>query len=141
VTVTHAAVLSPRQLKVPWAETPMYNALCPSRPASGCFSSLPCAVSSTCDGAHPRGGLVRLAFGVILLTAAIVLWSRRVSLAADSDGSAGDRLLYVRRLSAPLSVFAAGLGLDLFGIAAAGWRYTLFAAPRRARRWRSRSQH
>jgi hypothetical protein len=53
---------------------------------------------------------------VILLAAAAVLW--RAILAADSDTSAGDRLLFVRRLSAPLSVFAAGLGLGLFGISA-----------------------
>lgn len=70
-----------------------------------------------------------LAFGVILLGMAVVLWSQRALLAAESESAPGDRLLHVRRLSAPISVFAGGLGLAMFGIAAAGWRFTLFAAP------------
>ena len=58
--------------------------------------------------------------------------------AADEDeGSAGGRasgarigvLARVSRLAGPVSVFVFGMGLGCFGIAAAGWRYTLFAAP------------
>lgn len=157
-------LLGAAQLKVPWAQTPMYNTLMSvaagiglllvvglgrqfylRRPIvaegwSAAFAVLGLLLSIT--GAHmsltwplssiaPFDNIIfgepSLAFGVILLAAAAVLWSRRVTLAADSDGD--DRLLFVRQLSGPLSVFAAGLGLGLFGIAAAGWRYTLFAAP------------
>jgi uncharacterized membrane protein len=166
VTGATVALLGAAQLKVPWAQTPMYNTLMSvaagiglllvvalgrqfylRRPIvaegwSAAFAVL--GLLLTITGAHmsltwplssiaPFDNIIfgepSLAFGVILLAAAAVLWSRRVVLAADSDDAAGDRLLFVRRLSSPLSVFAAGLGLGLFGIAAAGWRYTLFAAP------------
>lgn len=72
-----------------------------------------------------------LAFGVIMLAAAVVLWASRARLATDPEAGATDagRIDYVRRLAAPLSLFGAGMGLGCFGIAAAGWRYTLFAAP------------
>lgn len=71
-----------------------------------------------------------LAFGVIQLAMALVLWSHRGALGGRTEGAAADgRLHYVRRVATPLSVFAAGLGLGMFGIAAAGWRFTLFAAP------------
>jgi len=70
-----------------------------------------------------------LAFGVILLAASFVLWARRGEFADGDSPGQDSRLGYVKRLAAPLSVFAAGLGLGLFGIAAAGWTYTLFAAP------------
>ena len=166
MTASPAVVLSAAQLKVPWAQTPMYNTIMAvaagigllllvalgrelylRRPIvaegwSAAFAVL--GLLLTLTGVHmtltwplssiaPFDNIIfgepSLAFGVILLAAAAVLWSRRVILAADSDDAAGDRLLFVRRLSAPLSVLAAGLGLGLFGIAAAGWRYTLFAAP------------
>ena len=72
-----------------------------------------------------------LAFGVMMLGAALVLWAQRARFAADPDTGPPDdnRIDHARRLAAPLSIFAAGMGLGLFGIAAAGWRYTLFAAP------------
>ena len=70
-----------------------------------------------------------LAFGVILLGIAVLLWSQRAQLAVEGDHALDERLVLVRRLSAPLSVFAGGLGLAMFAIAAAGWRFTLFAAP------------
>lgn len=72
-----------------------------------------------------------LAFGVIMLAAAVILWTQRARLATEArDAAEGSvRLNFARQLSAPLSLFAAGMGLGLFGIAAAGWRYTLFAAP------------
>ncbi|MFE4519186.1 DUF981 family protein, partial [Kitasatospora sp. NPDC056783] len=64
-----------------------------------------------------------LAFGVFLLTAAFYLWKRGGELLAV-DGT--DR---TTRVAAPISVFVFGMGLACFGIAAAGWKYTLFAAP------------
>jgi uncharacterized membrane protein len=72
-----------------------------------------------------------LAFGIVMLGAAFVLWAQRGRFALDAgtSGTASSPVDYARRLAAPLSLFAAGMGLGLFGIAAAGWRYTLFAAP------------
>ncbi|MFI0794318.1 DUF981 family protein [Micromonospora rubida] len=91
-----------------------------------------------------------LAFGVLLLAAGFVLWRRAPLFAArtgevaartgDVAGRAGDvegrepmaadeRLRYTQRLLAPISVFVFALGLACFAIAAAGWTYTLFAAP------------
>ncbi|RGD55704.1 DUF981 domain-containing protein [Kitasatospora xanthocidica] len=64
-----------------------------------------------------------LAFGVFLLTASFYLWKRGSELLA-ADGV--DRTV---RVAAPISVFVFGMGLACFGIAAAGWKYTLFAAP------------
>ncbi|MDJ1131555.1 DUF981 family protein [Streptomyces iconiensis] len=66
-----------------------------------------------------------LAFGVFLSSAALYLWKRGGELAA----AAPDRLARVGQLAGPLSVFILGMGLACFGIAAAGWKYTLFAAP------------
>ncbi|RGC68339.1 hypothetical protein C5N14_14000 [Micromonospora sp. MW-13] len=91
-----------------------------------------------------------LAFGVLLLAAGFVLWRRAPLFAAGSGdlaagsgdlaagtGDAGDRepavaderLRYTRLVLAPISVFVFALGLACFAIAAAGWTYTLFAAP------------
>lgn len=98
-----------------------------------------------------------LAFGVLLLAAGFVLWRRAPLFAArtgdvagrtgevaartgDVAGRAGDvegrepmaadeRLRYTQRLLEPISVFVFALGLACFAIAAAGWTYTLFAAP------------
>ena len=74
-----------------------------------------------------------LVFGVLMLAAAVFLWRRGAALSV-TDGTAteiahGERLRYLVRLSAPISVLVVGIGLACFGIAAAGWRYTLFAAP------------
>ncbi|MFB4316344.1 DUF981 family protein [Actinomadura sp. 21ATH] len=65
-----------------------------------------------------------LAFGAMLLAAALFLWKRGDALAA-----APDRVALVARLAGPLSIFVFGMGLACFGIAAAGWTYQLFAAP------------
>ncbi|WP_211261397.1 DUF981 family protein [Pseudonocardia acaciae] len=40
-----------------------------------------------------------------------------------------ERVAHAARLAGPVSLFVVGLGLACFGIAAAGWTYTLFAAP------------
>ncbi len=68
-----------------------------------------------------------LIFGVLLSAAAMLLWKRGAALAEAGTGE--DRLLAVSRLAAPISVFVFGAGLACLGIAAAGWKYTLFAAP------------
>ncbi|GAA2058766.1 DUF981 domain-containing protein [Catenulispora yoronensis] len=72
-----------------------------------------------------------LVFGVLMLAAAFFLWKRGVGiLTEDPDGPPRtDRLSYLTRLMAPVSVLIVGIGLGCFGIAAAGWKYTLFAAP------------
>ncbi|MER5500748.1 MULTISPECIES: DUF981 family protein [unclassified Streptomyces] len=64
-----------------------------------------------------------LAFGVFLLAAAFYLWKRGAELLGD------DRVTRTAQIAAPISVFVFGMGLACFGIAAAGWKYTLFAAP------------
>ncbi|WP_229399304.1 DUF981 family protein [Micromonospora okii] len=70
-----------------------------------------------------------LAFGVLMLGAALVFWKRGPMLAADPPDNPGHRLELVRQLLGPVSVFVFALGLACFAIAAAGWTYTLFAAP------------
>lgn len=65
-----------------------------------------------------------LIFGFLLLAAAFYLWKR-----GDTLAEPGDRLDIVRGVAGPVSVFVFGSGLAAFGIAAAGIRYTLFAAP------------
>ncbi|MGW0478674.1 DUF981 family protein [Nonomuraea sp. NPDC003214] len=65
-----------------------------------------------------------LAFGAMLLAAALYLWKRWT----PSQGAA-DRREHVARVAGPISLFAFAMGLACFGIAAAGWTYTLFAAP------------
>ncbi|MFD4858253.1 DUF981 domain-containing protein [Streptomyces atratus] len=64
-----------------------------------------------------------LAFGVFLLAASFYLWKRGAEL------NSADRIVRTARVASPISVFVFGLGLACFGIAAAGWKYTLFAAP------------
>ncbi|RFU37183.1 DUF981 family protein [Actinomadura logoneensis] len=65
-----------------------------------------------------------LAFGVMMLMAALFLWKRGEAL--NEVPARGE---VVARLAGPLSVFVFGMGLACFGIAAAGWKYQLFAAP------------
>ncbi|GGS73879.1 DUF981 family protein [Nonomuraea spiralis] len=65
-----------------------------------------------------------LAFGVLLLAAALYLWKRWGLVTV-----APDRRKVVARTAGPISLFVFGMGLACFGIAAAGWTYTLFAAP------------
>lgn len=61
-----------------------------------------------------------LAFGVLLLGAAVYLWSKR-DVGVTARGVARD--------SRPLTIFVVGLGLAMFAIALAGVVYQLFAAP------------
>ncbi|WP_019630578.1 DUF981 family protein [Actinomadura atramentaria] len=65
-----------------------------------------------------------LAFGVMLLGAALYLWRRGKELAA-----APDRPARVAALAGPVSIFVLGMGLACWGIAGAGMWYQLFAAP------------
>ncbi|MGY1884877.1 DUF981 family protein [Blastococcus sp. SYSU DS0753] len=65
-----------------------------------------------------------LAFGVLMLVAAVHLWRRGTALREAPDALAAFSRAYL-----PVSVFVVGMGLASFGIAAAGVRYTLFAAP------------
>ncbi|OLF11980.1 hypothetical protein BLA60_08065 [Actinophytocola xinjiangensis] len=65
-----------------------------------------------------------LAFGVLMLAAALYLWKRGAELLESTDPGAA-----LAQLAAPMSVFVVGLGLASFGIAAAGVGYELFAAP------------
>ncbi|MGW1226904.1 DUF981 domain-containing protein [Streptomyces sp. NPDC001478] len=65
-----------------------------------------------------------LAFGVFLLAGGFYLWKQGALVV---DGA--DRVARAARIAGPISVFVFGLGLACFGIAAAGWKYTLFAAP------------
>ncbi|MEV7007308.1 DUF981 family protein [Streptosporangium sp. NPDC051022] len=65
-----------------------------------------------------------LAFGVLMLAAALYLWRKGVLLASELD-----RPGLISRAAGPISLFVFGMGLACFGIAAAGWTYTLFAAP------------
>ncbi|MGY1839251.1 MULTISPECIES: DUF981 family protein [unclassified Modestobacter] len=69
-------------------------------------------------------GETSLAFGVMLLATSFYLWKRSASLTAEVDPLAS-----LARTFLPFSLFAVGMGLGCFGIAAAGWRYTLFVAP------------
>jgi uncharacterized membrane protein len=79
-----------------------------------------------------------LGLGVLLLVGSYLLGSRRLwptdTIAADGGtppATPSARELWIRfaTLFQPLSWFAGALGLGLFGIAAAGVRYKLFAAP------------
>lgn len=70
-----------------------------------------------------------LGFGTLMLGAAIVLWRRGRVFAEASLEDGGRRTEQARRLVWPISIFVFALGLACFGIAAAGWTYTLFAAP------------
>lgn len=69
-------------------------------------------------------GETSLGFGVLLLGASFLLWKRGAMLAAAADPGAE-----LAAFARPISIFVAGLGLGLFGIAAAGIVFQLFAAP------------
>ncbi|MER6503671.1 DUF981 family protein [Streptomyces sp. NPDC001455] len=62
-------------------------------------------------------------FGVLLLAAALYLWKR------GADINSANRVVHTARVTAPVSLLVFGVGLACLGIAAAGWKYTLFAAP------------
>ncbi len=65
-----------------------------------------------------------LAFGVLLLAAAVALWRRAAVLEAAEDPAKS-----LARMAEPLGIFIVGLGLSLIAIAAAGIVFQLFAAP------------
>lgn len=69
-------------------------------------------------------GETSLAFGVLLSAIAFYGWRRGHDLLAAED--AIDRILAVAR---PQDLFVLGMGLGMFGIAAAGMVYQLFIAP------------
>jgi uncharacterized membrane protein len=69
-------------------------------------------------------GETSFGFGVMLLAAALYLWKRGAALVAGAKPAE-----QLARTAMPVSVFAFGMGLALFGIAAAGITYQLFAAP------------
>lgn len=78
-------------------------------------------------------GETSVAFGAMLLAASFYLWRRgpALELAGTPEGgeTPDDSAEHVRRLVMPISLFAAGMGLACFAIAAAGWNFTLWAAP------------
>ncbi len=65
-----------------------------------------------------------LAFGTLLLAAAFYLWKR-----GRQWEETPDRPRTTAMLSGPVSLFVFAMGLACLAIAAAGWKYTLFAAP------------
>ena len=69
-------------------------------------------------------GETSLGFSALLLGAAFYLWKRGAAIRASVDPIAE-----AARVARPISWFVCGLGLALFGIAAAGVTYQLFAAP------------
>ncbi|MHA2789472.1 DUF981 domain-containing protein [Corynebacterium sp. S7] len=69
-------------------------------------------------------GETSLAFGVLMLAAAIYLWRRQEKILESENMSRT-----IAQALKPLSIFIAGLGLALFAIALAGIVYQLFAAP------------
>lgn len=69
-------------------------------------------------------GETSLAFGVLLLAASVYAWFRGKTVLA-TEGA----LEHLRQVARPVSVFVFGMGLGLIGIAIAGVRYQLFAAP------------
>lgn len=69
-------------------------------------------------------GETTLAFGTMLLFAALYLW-RRGEVIAASDAP----LVTMSRGMRPTSLFAGGMGLALFGITLAGFVYQFYAAP------------
>ncbi len=77
-------------------------------------------------------------FGALQMAAALYLWKRADDLfvvqdidtvAASTPPARQVNLERARLTGMPLSVLTASIGLACLAIAAAGWRYTLFAAP------------
>lgn len=65
-----------------------------------------------------------LGFGVLLLGAAFFGWTR-----GASELTMPEPIARLEAIARPTSVFIAALGLGMLGLAAAGMRYRLFAAP------------
>ena len=74
-----------------------------------------------------------LAFGALLGAASFYLWKRgavlEATLTSSQTQTGKQRGEEIARLVLPISLFVASLGLTCFAIAAAGWKYTLWAAP------------
>jgi len=74
-----------------------------------------------------------LAFGALLGAASLYLWKRgavlEATLSSSQTQTGEQRGEEIARLVLPISLFVASLGLACFAIAAAGWKYTLWAAP------------
>ena len=69
-------------------------------------------------------GETSLGFGVLLLAASLYLWRRGADALTRPQPLAA-----LAKVAQPISIFVGGLGLALFGIAVAGVKYKLFAAP------------
>ncbi|AXT85054.1 hypothetical protein C6I20_07545 [Aeromicrobium sp. A1-2] len=69
-------------------------------------------------------GETSLGFGVLLLAASVYMWRRGAEALTQPEP-----LVALAKVAQPISVFIGGLGLALFGIAVAGVKYQLFAAP------------
>lgn len=69
-------------------------------------------------------GGTSLGFGVLLLAASVYMWRRGAEALTRPEPLAA-----LAKVAQPISVFIGGLGLALFGIAVAGVKYQLFAAP------------
>ncbi|MBC7592472.1 MAG: DUF981 domain-containing protein [Kineosporiaceae bacterium] len=69
-------------------------------------------------------GETSLGFGVLLLAASVYMWRRGTEALTRPEPLAA-----LAKVAQPISVFIGGLGLALFGIAVAGVKYQLFAAP------------
>lgn len=75
-----------------------------------------------------------LAFGTLLLAAALYLWTRGDHVVGGDEIVRDDEArrvmtLELARVARPMTVFLVGLGLSLLAIAAAGVVFQLFAAP------------
>lgn len=74
-----------------------------------------------------------LAFGALLGAASFYLWRRgavlEATLSASQPQRGEERGEAIARLVLPISLLVAVLGLVCMAIAAAGWKYTLWAAP------------
>ncbi|WP_420451344.1 DUF981 family protein [Ilumatobacter sp.] len=69
-------------------------------------------------------GEASLGFGVLLAGASFFGWRRGAEVMALPDPVGA-----LERIARPTSIFVAGMGLGMIGIAAAGMRYQLFVAP------------
>jgi hypothetical protein len=87
---------------------------------------LPKLAPNCCTHDNIVFGEPALAFGVILLAAAALLWRYGGALPQRDPADVGAWLVAVAR---PISWFGAAMGLALFAIAVAGVKYKLFAAP------------
>lgn len=69
-------------------------------------------------------GETSLGFGVLLLAAAFYLWRRGREVMVGPEA-----ITHLKKVAKPVSISVLGMGLGLLGLAVAGVRYQLFAAP------------